>query len=115
MTANNKSRSSIVRSTGGDWYVAVWANDTGGERDVRAMRVNADGSLGAPVGCDSIDFNGNGVFPEDQDVVDFFDVLAGGACPTGTCSDIDFNNNGVFPEDQDVVDFFNVLAGGNCP
>ncbi|HLP84854.1 MAG TPA: hypothetical protein VK157_10945, partial [Phycisphaerales bacterium] len=67
------------------------------------------------VGCDTIDFNGNGVFPEDQDVVDFFFVLAGGACPTGTCQDIDFNNNGVFPEDQDVIDFFNVLAGGQCP
>ena len=65
--------------------------------------------------CDTIDFNGNGVFPEDQDVVDFFDVLAGAPCPTGTCNDIDFNNNGVFPEDQDVVDFFNVLAGGSCP
>jgi hypothetical protein len=64
--------------------------------------------------CDSIDFNGNQVFPEDQDVVDFFEVLAGGACPTQTCSDIDFNNNGVFPEDQDVVDFFTVLAGGQC-
>jgi hypothetical protein len=65
------------------------------------------------VGCDPIDFNANGVFPEDQDVVDYFDVLAGGSCPT--CNDIDFNNNGVFPEDQDVIDFFNVLAGGNCP
>jgi hypothetical protein len=64
-------------------------------------------------GCDSIDFNNNGVFPEDQDVVDFFDVLAGGAC--GACNDVDFNNNGVFPEDQDVVDFFTVLAGGSCP
>ena len=64
-------------------------------------------------GCDSIDFNNNGVFPEDQDVVDFFDVLAGGQC--SGCNDIDFNNNGVFPEDQDVVDFFNVLAGGTCP
>ena len=63
--------------------------------------------------CDSIDFNNNGVFPEDQDVVDFFDVLAGGAC--GACNDVDFNNNGVFPEDQDVVDFFNILAGGTCP
>jgi subtilisin family serine protease len=63
--------------------------------------------------CDSIDFNQNGVFPEDQDVVDFFNVLAGGSCPA--CSDIDFNNNGVFPEDQDVVDFFNVLAGSTCP
>jgi hypothetical protein len=69
----------------------------------------------APEGCDSVDFNGNGVFPEDQDVIDFFDILAGGTCPTGTCNDIDFNNNGVFPEDQDVVDFFNVLAGGTCP
>ncbi|HLP82835.1 MAG TPA: hypothetical protein VK157_00660 [Phycisphaerales bacterium] len=69
----------------------------------------------APAGCDTIDFNGNGVFPEDQDVIDFFNVLAGADCPTGTCADIDFNNNGVFPEDQDVVDFFNVLAGGECP
>ncbi|HLP84811.1 MAG TPA: hypothetical protein VK157_10720 [Phycisphaerales bacterium] len=65
------------------------------------------------VQCDSIDFNQNGVFPEDQDVIDFFDVLAGGTCEA--CNDIDFNNNGVFPEDQDVIDFFNVLAGGNCP
>ncbi|HLP83590.1 MAG TPA: hypothetical protein VK157_04510, partial [Phycisphaerales bacterium] len=64
--------------------------------------------------CDSIDFNQNEVFPEDQDVIDFFSVLAGAECPTGTCNDIDFNNNGVFPEDQDVIDFFTVLAGGNC-
>jgi hypothetical protein len=64
------------------------------------------------LGCDDIDFNNNGVFPEDQDITDFFAVLAGASCPT--CNDIDFNNNGVFPEDQDVVDFFNVLAGGTC-
>ncbi|MFN7316863.1 MAG: hypothetical protein ACK5ZG_15180, partial [Phycisphaerae bacterium] len=62
--------------------------------------------------CDSIDFNNNDVFPEDQDVIDFFNVLAGADCPT--CNDIDFNNNNVFPEDQDVIDFFNVLAGGAC-
>ncbi|GDX98265.1 hypothetical protein LBMAG48_06690 [Phycisphaerae bacterium] len=66
--------------------------------------------------CDSIDFNNNAVFPEDQDVIDFFNVLAGGPCSSGnTCSDIDFNNNTVFPEDRDVIDFFTVLAGGNCP
>ncbi len=65
-------------------------------------------------GCDSIDFNGNGVFPEDQDIIDYFVVLAGGQCSTDTCSDIDFNNNGVFPEDQDIVDYFSVLAGGPC-
>ncbi|MFN5946230.1 MAG: alkaline phosphatase family protein [Phycisphaerae bacterium] len=70
-------------------------------------------TVDAARGCDSIDFNRNGVFPEDQDVVDFFDVLAGGIC--ANCADIDFNNNQVFPEDQDVIDFFNTLAGGTCP
>ena len=65
-----------------------------------------------PTSCDDIDFNNNDVFPEDQDVIDFFNVLAGAEC--APCNDIDFNNNGVFPEDQDVIDFFNVLAGGEC-
>ncbi len=62
--------------------------------------------------CDPIDFNNNGVFPEDQDVIDFFNVLSGGPCDN--CNDIDFNNNNVFPEDQDIIDFFAVLAGGTC-
>jgi hypothetical protein len=70
-------------------------------------------------GANWIDVNNNTVFPEDQDVIDFFDVLAGGnpaTCdPVQGCNDIDFNNNGVFPEDQDVIDFFNVLSGGACP
>jgi hypothetical protein len=30
--------------------------------------------------CNDIDFNNNQVFPEDQDVIDFFIVLAGGDC-----------------------------------
>ncbi|HLP83619.1 MAG TPA: hypothetical protein VK157_04655 [Phycisphaerales bacterium] len=62
--------------------------------------------------CDCIDFNNNTVYPEDQDVIDFFNVLAGAEC--ATCNDIDFNNNAVFPEDQDVITFFTVLAGGPC-
>jgi hypothetical protein len=65
--------------------------------------------------CDSIDFNNNFVFPEDQDVIDFLSVFAGGQCSTPSCNDIDFNNNTIFPEDQDVIDFFNVLAGAACP
>ncbi|MFN5943892.1 MAG: hypothetical protein ACK46I_02310 [Phycisphaerae bacterium] len=69
--------------------------------------------------CDLTDFNRNGIFPEDQDVVDFLTVLAGGDPDTCDvvlgCSDIDFNNNGVFPEERDIIDFFNVLAGGACP
>jgi len=39
-----------------------------------------DGTLIArPVPC-SVDFDNNGVFPEDQDIIDFFYVLAGGEC-----------------------------------
>ena len=36
---------------------------------------------GACPACSDVDFNNNGVFPEDQDVTDFFNVLAGGSCP----------------------------------
>jgi hypothetical protein len=85
------------------------------------MNCVGDGSEPGPIACnptgvcDHIDFNNNGAFPEDQDTIDFFNVLAGGSCSAGnTCNDIDFNNNGAFPEDQDVIDFFNVLSGGEC-
>ncbi len=65
-----------------------------------------------PQTCDSMDFNRNGVYPEDQDVIDFFDVFAGSFC--GTCGDLDFNNDFV-SNDQDVMDFLGVLAGSACP
>ncbi|HLP86228.1 MAG TPA: hypothetical protein VK157_17885, partial [Phycisphaerales bacterium] len=90
---------------------------TGGTANPGALE-GAPGSVvvrtasGCTPTCDDIDFNNNDVFPEDQDVIDFFNVLAGADCPA--CNDIDFNNNTVFPEDQDVIDFFNVLAGGEC-
>ena len=64
------------------------------------------------VGVGSIDFNNNDIFPEDQDLLDFLDVLAGGDC--AACDPIDFNGDGVFPDDGDIVDFLAVLAGGNC-
>jgi hypothetical protein len=67
--------------------------------------------------CGSIDFNGDGLFPDDSDLVDFLNVLAGGECSTGTCDTIDFNRDGLFPDDNDLVDFLTVLAGGtptNC-
>jgi hypothetical protein len=64
--------------------------------------------------CDSIDFNGDSLFPDDSDLIEFLTVLAGGACSTGTCSDIDFNNDGLFPDDSDLISFLSVLAGGDC-
>jgi hypothetical protein len=66
------------------------------------------------ISCSDIDFNNDGIFPEDQDIIDFFDVLAGAACPTLRCDTVDFNRDGVFPEDADVIAFLSVLAGGGC-
>jgi len=67
-----------------------------------------------PAGCDTIDFNGDGLFPDNQDLEDFLSVFGGGPCSTGTCGDIDFNNDGLFPDNTDLEAFFSVFGGGNC-
>jgi len=65
-------------------------------------------------GCDSIDFNGDGLFPDNADLADFFDVFGGGACSTGTCGDMDFNNDGLFPDNADLEAYIRVFGGGAC-
>ena len=64
--------------------------------------------------CDSIDFNGDELFPDTQDIADFLLVFGGGACPTAACGDIDFNNDGLFPDTQDIASLLSVFAGGEC-
>ena len=64
--------------------------------------------------CDSIDFNGDTLFPDNQDLEDFFNVFGGGPCSTGTCSDIDFNNDGLFPDNEDLETYLRVFGGGSC-
>jgi len=64
--------------------------------------------------CDPIDFNGDGLFPDNADLEDFFNVFGGGTCSTGTCNDIDFNNDGLFPDNEDLEDYLNVFGGGTC-
>jgi hypothetical protein len=112
----------------GTYYVAMalfGTNDIagapGGERwHVRAtsasgLDVNVEYYTGVGVTCDSIDFNNDGLFPDDSDLVDFLNVLAGGTCSNDpNCNDIDFNNDGLFPDDNDLVAYLSVLAGGGC-
>ncbi len=105
MTSTLQITGATTALTGTKFRALVQGTCNGATSDTVTITVSA-------TCCDSIDFNNNGVFPEDQDITDFFDTLAGGTCPT--CNDIDFNNNQVFPEDADVIDFFNVLAGGTC-
>ncbi len=64
--------------------------------------------------CDDIDFNGDSLFPDTQDLDDFLTVFSGGTCPTGTCHDIDFNNDGLFPDTMDQDALLSVFSGGWC-
>jgi hypothetical protein len=85
-----------------------------GSGSYRAMNsVGEQGSRSGP-SCGSIDFNGDGLFPDDSDLVDFLNVLAGGSCSTPNCGSIDFNGDGLFPDDADLLKFLEVLAGGEC-
>lgn len=99
---------------------AVHFNQAGGQY-VGNLIYDALESSGRSVtaACNDIDFNNDGVFPADQDLIDFFNVMAGGECRGSGlgapgCDSIDFNRNGVYPEEQDIIDFFNVLAGAAC-
>jgi hypothetical protein len=70
------------------------------------------GVLCRDAGCDSIDFNNDGLFPADDDLVAFLAALAGQSC--ATCNDIDFNNDGLFPSDEDLIAYLAALAGASC-
>jgi len=113
--ATSKGRLSVAKTHGSDMLVAVWADGAAGSADVLAQNINADGTLGAPTpGCDGIDFNGDGLFPDNQDLEDFFSVFGGGPCSTGACGDIDFNNDQLFPDNADLEAYLSVFGGGNC-
>jgi hypothetical protein len=64
--------------------------------------------------CGTVDFASDGVFPDVLDVIAFFEVFGGGACPVGWCESIDFNNDGVVPDIADVISFLSVFTGGPC-
>ncbi len=64
--------------------------------------------------CDSIDFNGDGLFPDTADIDDFLSVFSGGPCSTGACGDVDFNNDGLFPDTLDIDSLLSVFSGGAC-
>jgi hypothetical protein len=62
--------------------------------------------------CSDIDFNNDGSFPSDDDLVAYLRTLAGETCDA--CDSIDFNNDGITPSDDDLLAFLRVLAGGTC-
>ena len=68
-------------------------------------------------GCNFIDFNRDGLYPDTADIDSLMCVFAGGVCgceePTW-CDSIDFNNDGLFPDTLDIDAFLSVFSGGPC-
>jgi hypothetical protein len=69
----------------------------------------------APVGCNSIDLNKDGLYPDTLDIDDFLSVFSGGPCSNDPfCNDVDFNNDGLFPDTLDIDSLLSVFSGGPC-
>ena len=66
--------------------------------------------------CTDIDFNNDGLYPDNNDIADLFTVFGGGACPAQgvPCDSIDFNGDGLFPDNLDLTHFLSVFGGGGC-
>ncbi len=77
------------------------------------IRLSAPATTCTPA-CDPIDFNGDTLFPDTQDIADFITVFGGGPCPTAACGDIDFNNDSLFPDTADIHSLLSVFSGGPC-
>jgi hypothetical protein len=66
----------------------------------------------ATLAFNDVDFNNDGVFPDNQDLIDFIGVFGGQDCPA--CDSVDFNGDGIFPDMADFEEYLVVFGGGNC-
>ncbi len=121
-------QSTLLPSTTGQWVdaSAEWTAPSGATSITLAVRnLNTatfpndfylDGlSMVARASCDSIDFNGDGLFPDTADIDDFLSVFSGGPCSNDpNCGDVDFNNDGLFPDTLDIDSLLSVFSGGAC-
>ncbi len=89
-----------------------WVDAIQGGSALRPLAGPALGERPGPPPCNDLDFNNDGLFPDDSDLLAFLAVLAGEAC--STCDPLDFNNDGLFPDDSDLLAFLRVLAGSPC-
>ncbi len=93
--------------------ITLLVTDNLGAQGTDTVVVTVDPFVG--VVCDTIDFNGDGLFPDTTDIDDFLSVFSGGPCGNDpNCGDTDFNNDGLFPDTLDIDSLLSVFSGGPC-
>lgn len=112
--SGNKSRLMTVASNtvGSEqpWAVAVWASGDAGSQDIRAMRINADGTF-VGTACNT-DYNQDGG-GDTSDVLDLANDIASGTNSFPPNSP-DFNQDGG-ADTSDVIAIADSIASGECP
>ncbi len=88
---------------------------TSGERTIVLMPTTTV-TVGAPITCDSIDFNNDSSLFDPQDIEAYLSVYSEGPCvPTNaTCNDIDFNNDTSVFDPCDIASFLTRYSEGPC-
>jgi hypothetical protein len=106
-----------LSSFGSEPGSSLWMTESG---HIAIHHSFADGSTGIvtasvlPAQCGDLDFNNDGLYPDNTDLTHFLAVFGGAACPTHRCDSIDFNRDGLFPDNADISAFFSVFGGGPC-
>jgi hypothetical protein len=67
------------------------------------------------VGCNTIDFNNDGLWPDLRDVVEYLEQVASPDARCIACDSTDFNNDGVAGDLADTAAFLEAFAGVPCP
>lgn len=102
------------------WSVSASGRVVVGDGQVPTTAFNRPFVAVIPPPCDTIDFNGDLLFPDTQDIADFLSVFAGGVCAGQQpgdvpCNgDIDFNNDLLLPDAADIGSIIRVFGGGPC-
>jgi len=102
---------------GGQFGPLVSMTDSGHIAVRHQFTDNSTGVITAsvvPPPCGDLDFNNDGLYPDNTDLTDFLAVFGGADCPTHRCDTIDFNRDGLFPDNADISALFSVFGGGPC-
>jgi hypothetical protein len=111
---NFKEDGCFLTADGSFYFIANLRDGDDVPRGQAFLMIDLNG--GAPVVCNEVDFNNDGVSFDPTDIDAFLSVSSEGPCiPIGaTCDSIDFNNDGSLFDPCDIAPLVLVFSEGPC-